>query len=51
MSSVSHLVETVDYDRTKLRIRLLHIGFGAFAKAHVLVFHVQYSIPNQLHSG
>lgn len=39
MSSVSHLVETVDYDRTKLRIRLLHIGFGAFAKAHVLVFH------------
>ncbi|QFS97756.1 Polyol:NADP oxidoreductase [Labrenzia sp. THAF191b] len=39
MSSAGHLVDTVDYDRTKLRIRLLHIGFGAFAKAHVLVFH------------
>jgi len=27
------------YHRTRLRPRMLHIGFGAFAKAHVLVFH------------
>lgn len=27
------------YDRGRLRPRLLHIGFGAFAKAHVMVFH------------
>ncbi|EAV40220.1 D-mannonate oxidoreductase [Stappia aggregata IAM 12614] len=39
MTGTKHSLETVDYDRTKLRIRLLHIGFGAFAKAHVLVFH------------
>ncbi|ASP34704.1 mannitol dehydrogenase family protein [Labrenzia sp. VG12] len=28
-----------DYDRTRLRPRLFHLGLGAFAKAHVLVFH------------
>jgi fructuronate reductase len=27
------------YDRGDLRPRMLHIGFGAFAKAHVMVFH------------
>jgi len=27
------------YDRSALKIRLLHIGFGAFAKAHTSVFH------------
>ncbi|MES0884110.1 mannitol dehydrogenase family protein [Roseibium sp. SCP14] len=27
------------YDRNDLRARVLHIGFGAFAKAHVMVFH------------
>ncbi|GAB2188223.1 mannitol dehydrogenase family protein [Roseibium sp. LAB1] len=39
MTLSGQMLRTVDYDRTKLRIRLLHIGFGAFAKAHVLVFH------------
>jgi len=28
-----------DYDRARLKPRLMHIGFGAFAKAHVCVFH------------
>ncbi|EFO32033.1 D-mannonate oxidoreductase [Roseibium sp. TrichSKD4] len=28
-----------DYDRSRLKPRIMHIGFGAFAKAHVCVFH------------
>jgi len=28
-----------DYDRGTLRPRMMHIGFGAFARAHVMVFH------------
>lgn len=27
------------YDRVKLKPRMLHLGLGAFARAHVLVFH------------
>lgn len=27
------------YDRAALKVRLLHIGFGAFAKAHTAIFH------------
>ncbi|WP_328809273.1 mannitol dehydrogenase family protein [Roseibium aggregatum] len=29
----------MDYDRSTLRPRMMHIGFGAFARAHVMVFH------------
>ena len=32
-------IQHVTYDRSALRPRLFHIGFGAFAKAHTLVFH------------
>ncbi|MEM9632783.1 MAG: mannitol dehydrogenase family protein [Pseudomonadota bacterium] len=34
----SHILSPT-YDRNDLRARMLHIGLGAFAKAHVLVFH------------
>jgi len=49
-----------DYDRDRLKLRLLHIGLGAFAKAHVMVFHDEMLrrsnadwgvIAARLHSG
>ncbi len=32
-------VSRPSYDRSTLKVRLLHIGFGAFAKAHTSIFH------------
>ncbi|WP_415714680.1 mannitol dehydrogenase family protein [Roseibium sp.] len=49
-----------NYDRSRLKPRLLHIGFGAFAKAHVMVFHDEMLhteasdwgvVATRLHSG
>ncbi|WP_434055257.1 MAG: mannitol dehydrogenase family protein [Roseibium sp.] len=39
MSDTSSPVQTIPYDRSALQPRILHLGFGAFAKAHVMVFH------------
>ncbi|MCV0424793.1 MAG: mannitol dehydrogenase family protein [Roseibium sp.] len=39
MTDKSNQIQHITYDRADLRPRLLHIGFGAFAKAHTLVFH------------
>lgn len=36
---MSPTLSTPAYDRSLLKPRVLHIGFGAFAKAHVCVFH------------
>ncbi|WP_305988407.1 mannitol dehydrogenase family protein [Roseibium sp. MMSF_3544] len=50
----------VTYDRSGLRPRVLHVGFGAFAKAHVMVFHDELlrnessdwgAVVTRLHSG
>ncbi|WP_420334278.1 mannitol dehydrogenase family protein [Roseibium sp.] len=32
-------IQGISYDRNALKPRILHLGFGAFAKAHVMVFH------------
>lgn len=32
-------IQGISYDRSALKPRILHLGFGAFAKAHVMVFH------------
>ncbi|WP_282047526.1 mannitol dehydrogenase family protein [Roseibium album] len=39
MSDPNFQVQKIPYDRSMLRPRILHIGFGAFAKAHVMVYH------------
>jgi len=39
MSDAPSPIQGITYDRNALRPRLLHLGFGAFAKAHVMVFH------------
>ncbi|MEM8703063.1 MAG: mannitol dehydrogenase family protein [Pseudomonadota bacterium] len=39
MSEPSSRIQDTPYDRSTLEPRLLHLGFGAFAKAHVMVFH------------
>lgn len=36
MQSIDHIA--FSYDRAALRPRILHIGFGAFARAHQLVY-------------
>ncbi|WP_299484277.1 mannitol dehydrogenase family protein [uncultured Roseibium sp.] len=60
MSNKTSELERVTYDRTALRPRLLHIGFGAFAKAHVMVYHDEWLrseksdcgvVAVRLHSG
>ncbi|MEO0978265.1 MAG: fructuronate reductase, partial [Pseudomonadota bacterium] len=39
MSETSSRLQGISYDRSTLQPRMLHLGFGAFAKAHVMVFH------------
>ena len=39
MTQVPSTCATPTYNRADLKPRLLHIGFGAFAKAHVMVYH------------
>ena len=35
-------IETPAYDRSQLKPRLLHLGFGAFARAHWMGYHQDY---------
>lgn len=39
MSDPTFPIQGIPYDRSALRPRILHLGFGAFAKAHVMAFH------------
>lgn len=39
MSENSSRIEGITYDRSRLQPKLLHLGFGAFAKAHIMAFH------------
>lgn len=40
-NSLPEAVEQPHYDRTQMKSRILHIGFGAFARAHWMVYHQQ----------
>jgi fructuronate reductase len=39
LSALPEGIETPRYDRSRLRPRLLHLGFGAFARAHWMGYH------------